>query len=122
MVLVDTSVWIDHFRRPDERLANYLEEQKVVTHKFIIGEVALGHLKPRRQILAGMARLPGIALASDAEVLTLIEAESLFGSGIGYLDAHLLASARLTPGAAIWTRDKPLRSAAEKMGVVLRDS
>jgi predicted nucleic acid-binding protein len=122
MILVDTSVWIDHFRRLDERLARYLEEQKVVTHPFILGETALGHLKPRRQILFRMARLPKISVASDSEVLTFVEAESLYGSGIGYVDTHLLASAKLTPGTAIWTRDKTLRAAAEKARAILLES
>ena len=122
MILVDTSIWIDHFRRLDKRLAHYLAEQKVVTHPFIVGETALGHLKPRRQILLRMAQLPRISVATDTEVLTLIEVESLYGSGIGYVDAHLLASAKLTPGAVIWTRDKTLRSAAEKTRTILLES
>ncbi|MFN0193515.1 MAG: type II toxin-antitoxin system VapC family toxin [Aestuariivirga sp.] len=117
MILVDTSVWIDHLRKPDSMLARLLEEARIVTHPFIIGEIALGSLKNRKLILTSLAGLPAAIVASDEEVLSHIDAAGLAGAGIGYLDAHLLASAKLTSGARIWTRDNKLRSAAIAAGV-----
>lgn len=122
MILVDTSIWIDHIRKLDERLTHLLINGQVVMHDFIIGELALGHMKPRNQVLGRLAKLPKVFVASSSEVLTLIEAEGLQGSGVGYVDAHLLASSKLTPGVAIWTRDKLLRQAVEKLGVGLKES
>lgn len=117
MILADASVWVDHLRRNDKELASLLDRSHVVTHPFIIGELALGHLKPRAQILRALADLPHTIFATDAEVLRLIERHMLFGTGIGYIDAHLLAAAVLTPGTLIWTRDRQLRSAASKLGL-----
>lgn len=112
MILVDTSVWIDHFRRSDSRLARLLEEPQVATHPFVIGEIAIGGLKNRSLVLSDLAALPSTNVATDEEVLVFIEKASLAGSGVGYLDAHLLASVKLTPGARIWTRDRKLATAA----------
>lgn len=117
MILVDTAVWVDHLRAGDERLSRLLDEGEVVTHPFVIGEVALGHLKRRQAIMDMLDGLPKAITASDLEVLRLIEREVLFGSGISYVDAHLLASARLTPGVLIWTRDKNLIHIANKHGL-----
>ena len=115
MVLVDTSVWIGHFRKGDPRLEALLEDGDVACHPFIIGELALGHLDNRRQILAFLGALPGVATAGPDEVMHLIDAHRLMGAGIGYLDAHLLASA-LMSSAPIWTLDLPLHKAAVKLG------
>jgi hypothetical protein len=117
MILVDTSIWIDHFRRKDPRLSDLLEAVEIVTHPFIIGEIALGSIKDRRRILSALANLPFVTAATDEEALAFIEAQSLAGSGVGYLDAHLLASARLTPETRLWTRDKKLGVAAERLGL-----
>ena len=119
MILVDTSVWVDHLRQGDDRLAGLLENGMVLVHPHVIGELALG--QPRqRDSLADLAELRFANVASDEEVLHLIEQESLFGSGIGYVDAHLLAATRLTPGATFWTRDRRLAAAAEKLSLAAR--
>ena len=117
MLLVDTSVWIEHLRSGDATLAALLEKQQALTHDFVIGEIALGNLRQRNAVIAAMNGLPRAMRASAAEVLTFIERESLHGLGIGYIDAHLLASVRLTPGSSLWTRDKRLAKIAEKLGV-----
>lgn len=119
MILVDTSVWIDHLRKPDAALVRLLHEARVVTHPFVIGEIALGSLKNRKLILASLAQLPAATAASDDEVLSFIDRAALAGMGIGYLDAHLLTSAKLTAGVKIWTRDKKLKSAAAALGMAV---
>ena len=112
MILVDTSVWIDHLRAGDDALAELLDQGKVLAHPFVIGELALGKLTKRNIILGTLRDLPQAAVATDDEVLQFIERHELFGHGIGYVDAHLLAALRLTGGASLWTRDKRLCSAA----------
>ena len=119
MILVDTSIWIDHFRRDDPRLIDTLERGEVLIHPFVIGEVALGSLGRRVAVLGLLLDQPSAPMAMDAEVLALIETEHLHGSGIGYVDAHLLAAARLS-GAGLWTRDRRLHAVAERLGVALR--
>jgi len=115
VILVDTSIWVDHLRRGDERLSALLDERQVVTHPFIVGELALGHLRPRRAILQLLQELPSAAVATEDEVLQLIDQESLFGTGLSYIDAHLIASARLAPGVLIWTRDKHMTHVAAQL-------
>jgi predicted nucleic acid-binding protein len=116
VILVDTSVWIDHFRQVDNELALLLEGRQVATHPFVIGEIALGYLKPREAILTALDDLSKVAVATESEVLHLIEKHALYRSGISYVDAHLLASARLS-ATPIWTRDRNLRGAASKLGL-----
>jgi predicted nucleic acid-binding protein len=118
VTLVDTSIWVDHLRSGDPQLAELLEAGDVLIHPFVLGELALGSLRQRRLVLGDLANLPGAVLATDAEVLHLIEQARLHGRGIGYIDAHLLASTRLTPGAALWTRDLRLHSAAETLRLI----
>ncbi len=108
MILVDTSVWIDHFRRGNATLVAALEREGVLTHPFVIGELACGHLKKRREVLNLLAALPAAVVATDEETLHFIETHRLMGKGIGYIDAHLLASVALTEGARLWTLDKRL--------------
>ena len=115
MILVDTSVWVDHLRCADPRLVRLLEEAQVATHPFVVGEVALGAIRDRRGVLSGLADLPTAVEATDAEVLEFIAGKSLAGSAIGYVDAHLLASAMLTPHCTLWTRDKRLLAAASAL-------
>jgi predicted nucleic acid-binding protein len=110
MILVDTSVWVDHFRNGNERLSHLLLDQQVVTHPMIIGELACGTLRNRAEILQLLSNLPQAAQASHLEVLHMIEERKLMGTGIGYVDAHLLASVLLTPGAQLWTLDRKLQS------------
>jgi predicted nucleic acid-binding protein len=117
MILVDTSVWIDHLHRQEERMFSLLTEGRVVVHPFVIGELALGHLRQRETVLELLQNLPQAKLASDSEVLRLIDNEALHGRGIGYVDTHLLASTRLTPGARFWTRDKRLAAVAQGLGI-----
>ncbi len=97
MILVDTSVWIGHIRAADKAFAELLYENRVLTHPFIIGELALGHLPDRVAFLGLLQSLPMVMRASDAEVLRLIERQSLAGAGIGYVEAHLLASTNSLP-------------------------
>lgn len=117
MILVDTSVWVDHFRSGDEALAALLDKGRVLVHPFVIGELALGNLRQRDLVLAYLQDLPQAKVASDAEVLQFIGRQRLFGLGIGYVDAHLLAAVRLTVGAALWTRDAKLRAVAGQLGL-----
>jgi predicted nucleic acid-binding protein len=117
MILVDTSVWIDHLRRRDARLSELLETGQVLSHPFVVGEVALGNLRQGVEIVEGLRSLPRAQAATDEEVLQFVEQHSLAGAGIGYLDAHLLAAVRLTPGATLWTRDRRLQSVAERLGL-----
>ena len=117
MTLVDTSVWIDHLRMGDARLAALLESGGVLTHPFVIGEIAMGRLSQRTTLLAALADLPQAEVAMDAEVLHLIERKALFWAGVGYIDAHLLASVRLTAGVLLWTRDRRLGEVAREWGI-----
>ena len=117
MILVDTSIWVDHLRVGDERLATLLDGGEVLAHPFVIGELALGNLRQRNVFLSDLLRLPQAELASDEEVLRLIDREKLFGHGIGYVDAHLLAAARLTAETKLWTRDRTLNAAAAQLGL-----
>ena len=120
MILVDTSVWIDHFRAGNETLTNLLDAGEVLGHPFVIGELALGNLRQRDALLADLQDLPQAATASDEEVLNLIDREALYGRGIGYVDAHLLAASRLTVGSKLWTLDRRLHAVAANLGLAAR--
>jgi predicted nucleic acid-binding protein len=117
MILVDTSVWIDHFRQGDVELTRLLNSGQVLTHRFVIGELALGNIQNRSLIISTLQNLPQATAASDEEVLRFIERHALFGSGIGYIDAHLLAATLLSPGSSLWTRDKRLLAESVRLGV-----
>jgi predicted nucleic acid-binding protein len=117
MILADTSIWIDHLDKGDQAMQKCLADNNVLTHPFVIGELAMGNLNPRNAILKMLGRLPQSAIASNSEVLQFVAREKLHGLGIGYIDAHLLAAARLTANARLWSRDKRLRSAAERLGL-----
>lgn len=117
MILVDTSIWIDHLRAEDQALTRLLQARQVLVHRFIVGEIALGTIKPRERFLVELQDLPQAMVVPDREVLQLIERYRLFGQGIGYVDAHLLAAVRLTLGSALWTRDRRLRAIAERLGL-----
>ena len=117
MILVDTSVWVDHLRRADEELAALLDDGSVATHPFVIGEIALGHLRPRQSILQMLTELPQTTVATELEVLQLIDRHALSGTGISYVDAHLVAAARLTAGVLIWTRDRSLAGIATRLNL-----
>ncbi|MBV9063044.1 MAG: type II toxin-antitoxin system VapC family toxin [Alphaproteobacteria bacterium] len=115
MILIDASVWIDHIRTAESVISELVNARKVLCHPFVIGEVGTGQFRNRRLFLSDLEKLRAAELANDDEVMALIERHGLFGRGIGYIDAHLLASAFLTPEAKLWTRDKRLREAAKEM-------
>lgn len=114
MVLVDTSVWVQHLRQGSAALARLLTDGQVVCHPFIVGELACGSLRNRSEILALLSALPRAEAAGHEEVLRFIDTYRLMGKGLGYIDIHLLASAVLT-GVPIWTLDKPLRQTAIRL-------
>lgn len=118
MILVDTTVWIDHLRRGDRLLIEALERDAVVMHPFVVGEIACGSLTNRASILDLLQQLPMATVAESDEVLGFIESHKLHGNGIGYIDVHLLASAAIG-GAKLWTRDRRLDAVARKLGCAL---
>jgi predicted nucleic acid-binding protein len=118
LILVDTSVWVDHLRDGLPALAALLEEGQVLIHPWVIGELACGHLKRRREVLELLQGLPGAMVASDGEVLLLIERASLMGRSLGYVEIHLLASARLSH-CRLWTQDRRLAAVAEEQGLAM---
>lgn len=112
MILVDTSVWVDHLRTNDEDLVALLKANRVVTHPFVIGELACGSLRNRKEVLRLLRDLPKMPVAHDDEALFFIERHALMGRGMGYIDAHLLAATTLADPARLWTRDKRLKKIA----------
>ncbi len=116
-MLVDTSVWIDHFRRGNTGLANCLQTGDVQSHPFIVGELACGTLKRRAEILSLLSSLPQVDQADHGEVLSLVDSKRLSGRGLGWVDAHLLASAMLS-GTKMWTLDKRLAEQARTLSVL----
>lgn len=116
MILVDTSVWVEHLRHGLPRLATLLQDGEVLIHPWVIGELACGNLRNRSQVLELLQGLPAATVASDAEVLLLIERDRLMGRGIGYVDAHLLASAQLSY-CRMWTQDRRLAAVAQQQGL-----
>lgn len=121
MILADTSIWIDHFRISDAELRRIIEEDMLLCHPFVIGELALGSLHDRTTVLAFLAAQREATVATHDEIMTMIEHHGLFSMGVGYTDAHLLASVLVDRGSALWTRDKRLRAAAVKAGATLHD-
>lgn len=119
MILVDTSVWVDHLREVNAVLVGLLEAGRVLVYPVVIGELALGHLKNRQAVLGAVSRLPLAVVATDAEVLWFIELHRVFGRGVGYGDAHLLAAAKLTAGSRLWTQDRRLGEVAAEMGLTM---
>ncbi len=115
MILVDTSVWIDHLKVGDPGLVKLLENGRVLAHPFVTGEIALGSLRQRSVVLSALQDLPQALVARDDEVMAFIESQTLYAIGIGYVDAHLLTAAQLTPGVTIWTRDRRLREASIRL-------
>ncbi|HMD83238.1 MAG TPA: PIN domain-containing protein [Terriglobia bacterium] len=118
MILVDTSVWIAHFRKTDSTLGELLREALVMVHPFVMGELACGHLKNRARILSDLEALPSAVSATHEEVMQWVEVRKLWGLGIGWIDAHLLASALLSD-CQFWTLDEKLVRAAAAAGVKL---
>ncbi|MBB4276039.1 type II toxin-antitoxin system VapC family toxin [Rhizobium mongolense] len=119
MILADTSIWIDHFRHVDAELRRIIEDDRLLCHPTVIGELALGSLRDRGSVIDFLAAQRGAVVASHDEVMTMIDRHRIFSMGIGYTDAHLLASVLLDQRAALWTRDKRLQAVAEKAGASL---
>src|SRR5271154_7545202 len=117
MILADTSVWVDHLRKGDSVLEGLLDHGQVLTHPFVIGELALGFLRQRKIVMNALQNLLPATVATEDEVLGMIDNWALHGRGIGYMDAHLLAAVALTPGTVLWTRDKRLRTEAGRLGI-----
>lgn len=121
MILVDTSVWVDHLRSNEPGLVQALETGTVCTHPFVIGELACGNLSNCREVLTLLQDLPAAPVATGAEALAFIDARSLMGRGIGYVDVHLLASAALAGDTRLWTRDQRLASVARDLQLAERE-
>jgi predicted nucleic acid-binding protein len=119
MILADTSIWVDHLRRSDLRLARFLDRGDVVMHPFVIGELALGYVPRIAETLDELRRLPMVVVADAEEVLKFIAHRKLSGSGIGYVDAHLLAAAALAQETFLWTRDKRLHTVAQSLSLTV---
>ena len=117
MILVDTSIWIDHLRASDATLVALLSSDEVGSHELIIEELALGSIKDREAVLGLLADLVAFPILDHAELLSLVERRRLWGRGLSAIDAHLVGSVALMPGASLWTCDKRLKSAADDIGV-----
>jgi predicted nucleic acid-binding protein len=117
MILADTSIWVDHFRKRDAELQRQLLRNNITIHPFITTELALGSLPDRHKTIADLELLPQVKVAHINEVRSMIESQSLFRKGLGFVDAHLIAATLITPGMALWSRDKRLRSTAQAMGI-----
>jgi predicted nucleic acid-binding protein len=115
MILVDTSVWIDHLNASDPMLTTLLAAERVLAHPYVIGEISLGSLRNRETVVSALLDLPRAPVATPEETFYMIERHGLFNRGIGYVDTSLLASARLQPGVTIWTRDKRLKKVADEL-------
>ena len=117
MILADTSVWVDYFRKGDAELVRQLEANNIAIHPFIVTELLLGKLPDRVKTAADLDLLPSVKVALNDEVRRMITAHSLFQRGIGFVDTHLIASALLTPGTFLWSRDRHLREIGDGMGI-----
>ena len=118
MILVDTSVWVDHFRVTDNRLTEMLLDGHVLCHSFVIGELACGHLRRRAEILTLLKDLPRLPAVLDDELMTFIDVHRLMGRGLGWIDVHLLAAAFVSR-QGLWTKDRRLADAAKRLGVIV---
>jgi predicted nucleic acid-binding protein len=117
LILADTSIWVDHFRKGNKQLRACLAQGQIAMHPFVIAELALGSLSERTKTLALLDLLPQIGVAQISEVRHLIETRRLYTLGIGLIDAHLIASVFIHPATVIWTTDKALRKVAEALGI-----
>ena len=120
MILADSSVWIDYLRIGGDDLSALLDDEQVAMHPFVVGELALGHIKNRDEILARLSRLHMIPVATNPEVLFFIEQQKLAGQGIGYVDAHLLTATALGSSVRLWTRNKKLKIAADSLALAYK--
>jgi predicted nucleic acid-binding protein len=120
LILVDTSVWVDHARSPIDELEGLLAAALIVQHPFVTGELSLGNLSDRNLIIQLLNCLPPATVAADTDFLTFVAHTGLAGTGIGFVDAHLLAACRLAPGTLLWSRDKRLDRWADNLQVAWR--
>jgi predicted nucleic acid-binding protein len=120
VILVDTSVWIDHFHKPIPALVEALDRGEILIHPLVIGELACGQLAKRREVLDLLSMLPASTTATDEETLHFMEHHKLMGKGLGYIDVHLLASVVLTDSANLWTTDKQLSAIASDLRVAFK--
>lgn len=118
MILVDTSLWIDHLHASEPHLVAHLGRDEVGTHPAVIEELALGSIKNRDQVLALLGELTSFPILAHAEVMELVDRRRLWGRGLSAVDAHLLGSVAIVPGASLWTRDKRLAAACAELGIV----
>ena len=116
MILVDTSVWVSHLRHGNSRLQKLLEESRVASHPFIIGELACGNIRNRTEIISLMQSLPMLDAVEHEELLLFIEHNKMMGTGLGFVDVHLLAAAMLA-GIPLWTQDKKLKKACSRLSI-----
>ena len=117
MILVDTSIWVDHLRNPEDGLTTLLNANDVLMHPMVIGELACGHMRNRKQALELWYRLPRINEAGHEQVISLIETHNLMGQGLGFVDMHLVCSVFNYSGSQLWTRDKKLNGIANKLNI-----
>ncbi|NVD99517.1 type II toxin-antitoxin system VapC family toxin [Massilia sp. BJB1822] len=115
MILADTSVWIDHLRAPEKAVDALFKYGALLMHPFVLGELAMGNLRHRKRWLRKLQNMPQANIASLSLVQDFIESHALYGSGIGYIDAHLLAATSLLPGTLLWTRDKRLHAIGQRL-------
>lgn len=121
MILVDTSIWVDHLRVRVAGLESLVVLGQLINHPFVTGELAVGDPREWKRVVPLLGALPAVRVATESEFLQLVAEEKLAGSGLGFVDVHLLASCRLTPGARLWSRDKRLVRHADRLGVGRRD-
>jgi len=117
LIVVDANIWIDHLRTADAALSRLIQRRRIVIHPYTIGEIALGSLANRDQVLESLTLVPAAPVVESAEMPEFIRRHTLFGTGIGYVDSHLLASAMLLENGKLWTRDKRLNGLADRLGL-----
>lgn len=118
VVVVDTSIWIDHFRSTDLRFKQLVADRLVLQHSFVTGEIAVGNLRDRGQIMRALRGLPQVEPVSDDDFHAFLCETNLSGTGLGFVDVHVLAATAATPGATIWTSDRRMREQAKRLGLV----
>jgi predicted nucleic acid-binding protein len=120
MILVDTSVWIDHFRNQEPEIVKLLTLNGLLVHPYVVGELIMGNIKPLDKVIALLASLPRVEPVSEAKLYDCVIENGLNGTGLGFVDAHLIASAEHDEGITVWTRDKRLAAQAERLSIPYR--
>lgn len=117
MILLDTTIWVDHLRNSDPTVVSMLQAQAIVMHSAVLGEILLGNFRDRRAVFSALKEVPRIQGATDDDVIRLLDLHQLFGSGVGFVDAHLVAACLLTGKTYLWTRDRRLEAVASRLGI-----